>query len=54
MCMCREDGAGKYIGDNFRDVKVINTKGMTGHTLGASIEEAVAAKALQYQKIPRL
>jgi len=25
---------------------------MTGHTLGASIEEAVAAKALQYQKIP--
>ncbi|GAE88150.1 type I polyketide synthase [Acetivibrio straminisolvens] len=42
----------KTFGSNFRDIKVINTKGMTGHTMGASIEEAVAAKALQYQKIP--
>ncbi|WP_010250325.1 type I polyketide synthase [Acetivibrio cellulolyticus] len=39
-------------GEKFRELKVINTKGMTGHTLGASIEEAVAAKCLQYQKIP--
>ncbi|RXE59184.1 type I polyketide synthase [Acetivibrio mesophilus] len=39
-------------GSSFRDIKVINTKGLTGHTMGASIEEAVAAKALQYQKIP--
>ncbi|HOM01630.1 MAG TPA: SDR family NAD(P)-dependent oxidoreductase [Acetivibrio sp.] len=39
-------------GSSFREIKVINTKGMTGHTMGASIEEAVAAKALQYQKIP--
>ncbi|MEJ6951886.1 SDR family NAD(P)-dependent oxidoreductase [Natronospora cellulosivora (SeqCode)] len=38
--------------DSYRDLKVVNTKGMTGHTLGASIEEAVAAKSLQYQKIP--
>jgi len=39
-------------GDKFKEIKVINTKGMTGHTLGASIEEAVSAKVLQYQKIP--
>ncbi|MDP4180221.1 MAG: SDR family NAD(P)-dependent oxidoreductase, partial [Bacillota bacterium] len=39
-------------GEKFKDIKVINTKGMTGHTLGASIEEAVSAKALQFQKIP--
>lgn len=39
-------------GSSFRDIKVINTKGMTGHTMAASIEEAVAAKALQYQRIP--
>ncbi len=39
-------------GDNFRDILVTNTKGMTGHTIGASIEEAVAAKSLQYQKVP--
>lgn len=52
-CACAEKTAlESTFGDNFRDVKVINTKGMTGHTLGASIEEAVAAKALQYQKIP--
>lgn len=39
-------------GEKFREIKVINTKGMTGHTLGASIEEAASAKALQYQRIP--
>lgn len=39
-------------GDKFREIKVINTKGMTGHPMGASIEEAVAAKILQYQQIP--
>ncbi len=38
--------------ENFRQIKVINTKGMIGHILGASIDEAVCAKALQYQKIP--
>ncbi len=39
-------------GDQFREILVTNTKGMTGHTIGASIEEAVAAKSLQYQKVP--
>ncbi|TYQ16382.1 UNVERIFIED_CONTAM: acyl transferase domain-containing protein [Acetivibrio alkalicellulosi] len=39
-------------GDSFRDIKVVNTKAMTGHTMGASIEEAVAAKSLQFQRIP--
>lgn len=39
-------------GEKYRELMVINTKGMTGHTLGASIEEAVAAKCLQYQEIP--
>ena len=42
----------KTFGEKYRDIKVINTKGMTGHTMAASIEEAIAAKALQYQKIP--
>ena len=39
-------------GEKYKDIKVINTKGMTGHIMGASIEEAVSAKALQYQRIP--
>lgn len=39
-------------GEKFKEIKVINTKGMTGHIMGASIEEAVSAKALQYQRIP--
>lgn len=39
-------------GEKFREIKVINTKGMTGHIMGASIDEALSAKALQYQKIP--
>lgn len=39
-------------GEDFRDVEISNTKGMTGHTMGASLEDAVAAKALQYGRIP--
>ena len=39
-------------GEHFREIVVTNTKGMTGHTIGASIEEAAAAKCLQYQKAP--
>jgi acyl transferase domain-containing protein/NAD(P)-dependent dehydrogenase (short-subunit alcohol dehydrogenase family) len=39
-------------GDAFRNIEISNTKGMTGHTMGASIEDAVAAKALQFGKAP--
>ncbi|MFP4661865.1 MAG: beta-ketoacyl synthase N-terminal-like domain-containing protein, partial [Halanaerobiales bacterium] len=42
----------RVFGENFKKLKVINTKGFTGHTMGASIEDAVSAKALQYQRIP--
>ncbi|MHB8062803.1 MAG: beta-ketoacyl synthase N-terminal-like domain-containing protein [Ruminiclostridium sp.] len=38
--------------DKYSDVLVCNTKGFTGNTMGASIEDAIAAKALQYQKVP--
>jgi len=39
-------------GSHSIDILVGNTKGMTGHTMGASLEDAVAAKALQYGKVP--
>ncbi len=39
-------------GDDFRKIEISNTKGMTGHTMGASIEDFAAAKSLQYSKIP--
>ncbi|MFP4015581.1 MAG: beta-ketoacyl synthase N-terminal-like domain-containing protein, partial [Halanaerobiales bacterium] len=42
----------RAFGEDFRKIKVINTKGFTGHPMGASIEDAVSAKSLQYQKIP--
>lgn len=42
----------KTFGEKYKDVKIINTKAMTGHTMAASIEEAIAAKALQYQRVP--
>lgn len=42
----------KVFGNAYRDILICNTKGMTGHTMGGSIEEAVAAKSLQYQKVP--
>jgi malonyl CoA-acyl carrier protein transacylase/3-oxoacyl-(acyl-carrier-protein) synthase/short-subunit dehydrogenase/acyl carrier protein len=38
-------------GDSSREVVIGNTKGMTGHTMGAALEDAVAAKALQYGKV---
>jgi malonyl CoA-acyl carrier protein transacylase len=33
-------------------VVVSNTKGFTGHPMGASIEDAIAIKALQYRTVP--
>ncbi|MBN2528539.1 MAG: SDR family NAD(P)-dependent oxidoreductase [Deltaproteobacteria bacterium] len=39
-------------GDDYRNVLVTNTKGMTGHTMGASIEDVVAARALESGRIP--
>ncbi|RPI03472.1 MAG: SDR family NAD(P)-dependent oxidoreductase [Calditrichaeota bacterium] len=39
-------------GKRFQDIIIGNTKGMTGHTMGASLEDAVAAKSLQYGQTP--
>ncbi len=35
-----------------RHVWIANTKGFTGHAMGAGIEDAVAVKALQYRRVP--
>jgi acyl transferase domain-containing protein/NADP-dependent 3-hydroxy acid dehydrogenase YdfG len=39
-------------GDRSGEIEVTNTKGMTGHTMGASLEDVVAAKALQHGRVP--
>jgi acyl transferase domain-containing protein/NAD(P)-dependent dehydrogenase (short-subunit alcohol dehydrogenase family)/acyl carrier protein len=39
-------------GDDYRKIEVTNTKGMTGHTMGTSIEDVLAARSLQMGKIP--
>ncbi len=39
-------------GEDFRKIEVTNTKGMTGHTMGAAIEDALAAKALEKGMAP--
>ena len=39
-------------GNRVSEIVVTNTKGMTGHCMAGSIETAVAAKALQHQKVP--
>ena len=39
-------------GGHAGEIEVSNTKGMTGHTMGASIEDVVAAKALQHGRVP--
>ena len=38
--------------ENYRDITIANTKGFTGHTLGAAIEDAVLVKALQKGVVP--
>jgi 3-oxoacyl-(acyl-carrier-protein) synthase/NAD(P)-dependent dehydrogenase (short-subunit alcohol dehydrogenase family)/acyl carrier protein len=42
----------RAFGEDYRSIIVGNTKGMTGHAMGASFEDAVAAKSLQYGRIP--
>ncbi|MFX0082695.1 MAG: SDR family NAD(P)-dependent oxidoreductase [Candidatus Hodarchaeota archaeon] len=39
-------------GKNAYDMIIINTKGYTGHAMGAGIEEAVAIKSMEKGKIP--
>ncbi|MFW9873534.1 MAG: SDR family NAD(P)-dependent oxidoreductase [Candidatus Thorarchaeota archaeon] len=39
-------------GKNAYDIVIINTKGYTGHAMGAGIEEAVAIKSMEKGKIP--
>jgi NAD(P)-dependent dehydrogenase (short-subunit alcohol dehydrogenase family) len=39
-------------GEEISSIEISNTKGMTGHTMGASLEDAVAGKSLQYGKAP--
>jgi acyl carrier protein/NAD(P)-dependent dehydrogenase (short-subunit alcohol dehydrogenase family) len=39
-------------GQESRDITITNTKGYTGHTLGAAIEDAVLVKALQQGRVP--
>ncbi|RMG21540.1 MAG: SDR family NAD(P)-dependent oxidoreductase [Methanobacteriota archaeon] len=39
-------------GQKASQIIIANTKGFTGHPMGAGIEDAIAIKALQYGKIP--
>lgn len=39
-------------GDNASQVLVANTKGLTGHSMGATIEEVAAVKSLQHRTAP--
>ena len=42
----------KTFGQDSREITITNTKGFTGHTLGAAIEDAVLVKALQKSRVP--
>jgi len=52
-CSEAEAAALRHVfGAHVSEVEVTNTKGMTGHTMGASIEDVTAAKALQFGRLP--
>lgn len=42
----------KAFGEKAREIIITNTKGFTGHPMGANIEDGVAVKALELGKIP--
>ncbi|HEX2957433.1 MAG TPA: beta-ketoacyl synthase N-terminal-like domain-containing protein, partial [Chitinispirillaceae bacterium] len=42
----------KAFGKDYIQIEVTNTKGMTGHTMGTSIEDVLAARSLQLGKVP--
>ncbi len=42
----------RAFGDAANQISIANTKGYTGHAMGAGIEDAVALKALQYGIVP--
>ena len=42
----------RAFGENASKVVVTNTKGFTGHPMGAGIEDAIVLKALQYGRVP--
>jgi NAD(P)-dependent dehydrogenase (short-subunit alcohol dehydrogenase family)/4'-phosphopantetheinyl transferase EntD/3-hydroxymyristoyl/3-hydroxydecanoyl-(acyl carrier protein) dehydratase/acyl carrier protein len=42
----------RAFGPAAKDVVIANTKGFTGHPMGAGIEDAIALKALQYGEVP--
>ena len=46
------DALKKAFGENAYNMLIINTKGYTGHTMGAGIEEAVAIKSMEKGRIP--
>ena len=42
----------KAFGEKAREIIITNTKGFTGHPMGANIEDGVAVKALELGRIP--
>ena len=46
------DALRKVFGEKAHDMMIINTKGYTGHAMGAGIEEAVAIKSMEKGYIP--
>ena len=45
-------GLRKVFGDDFQHLLILNTKGFTGHPMGVSFEDVVAAEVLVNQVVP--
>lgn len=45
-------GLRKVFGEHFKDMLILNTKGFTGHPMGVSFEDVVAAEVLVGGKVP--
>ena len=45
-------GLRKVFGSHFKDILILNTKGFTGHPMGVSFEDVVAAEVLTTGRVP--
>lgn len=50
--LCKVFGLRQVFGEDLKDLLILNTKGYTGHPMGVSFEDVVAAEVLMHSVVP--
>ena len=54
LVRCQIYGLRQTFGESLKDLLILNTKGFTGHPMGVSFEDVVAAEVLRLNVVPPL